>query len=237
MQLNRPDISIVIPALNEGNNLKLLLPRLGEVITTLGITSEIIIVDGGSSDGSRKIAEDAGAAVVNQSERGYGGALLAGFSAARAPYVVTMDADLSHPPVFIKDFWRQRADAQVLIASRYVSGGNADMGSFRYLLSVILNKTYGRVLELNLSDLSSGFRMYQRSMLEDLDFQARDFDAVEEILFRIHLRGGRIKEVPFHYQPRHSGKSHARVIRFGWSFSKTLVRLRRLRNAESEPMS
>jgi dolichol-phosphate mannosyltransferase len=231
MQPNCPDISVVIPALNERNNLELLLPTLRDVIASLNLTSEIIIVDGGSIDGSREIAEDAGALVVNQSERGYGGALLAGFSVARAPYVVTMDADLSHPPVFIKDFWRRRAEAQMFIASRYITGGKADMGGFRRWLSVILNKTYSRVLNLNFADLSSGYRMYHRSVLADLNFQARDFDVVEEILVRIHLRGGQIKEVPFHYQPRHSGKSHAKLIRFGWAFGKTLIRLRRLRNS------
>ncbi len=100
-----PDISVVIPAWNERENLEILLPLLRAVIDELGLSSEIIVADGGSVDGSREFARQSGAEVVTQSERGYGGALLAGFAAARAPYVVTMDADLSHPPVFLKDFW------------------------------------------------------------------------------------------------------------------------------------
>ena len=85
--------------------------------------------------------------------------LLAGFAATSAPYIVTMDADLSHRPVFLEEFWRRRDEAEVLIASRYVHGGRADMSRFRRLLSHILNRTYSRVLSFPLRDLSSGFRM------------------------------------------------------------------------------
>ena len=231
MQLNVPDISIVIPALNERENLELLLPLLKDVLAELDLHSEIIIADGGSADGTAEFAEQQGAQVVLQSERGYGGALLAGFDRARADYVVTMDADLSHPPVFLRDFWQQRATAQMLIASRYVEGGKADMGSSRRMLSAILNKTYARVLDLPLADLSSGYRMYQREVLTKLKLEARDFDVLEEILVKVHLLGGRIKEVPFHYQARNSGKSHAKLLKFGWAYLRTLARMRRLRNS------
>jgi dolichol-phosphate mannosyltransferase len=231
MPNNVPDISIVIPALNERENLELLLPLLNEVINALNLKSEIIIADGGSADGTAELAQQQGAQVVMQTEPGYGGALLAGFASARAPYVVTMDADLSHPPVFLRDFWEQRTTAQMLIASRYVPGGKADMGSSRRVLSAILNKTYARVLDLPLADLSSGYRMYHRDLLEKLELGARDFDVLEEILVKVHLLGGKIKEVPFHYQARNSGKSHAKLFKFGWAYLRTLARMRRLRNS------
>ena len=168
--------------------------------------------------------------MVEQEERGYGGALLAGFAAATAPYVITMDADLSHQPVFLKDFWQQRNQAELLIASRYVIGGKAEMGKVRRIMSLALNRTYSRVLGLPLRDVSSGFRMYDRRVLTDLDLKARDFDALEEILVRIYVAGGRVREVPFHYRVRNSGKSHAKLVRFGWAFSKTLLRMWRLRH-------
>src|SRR4030081_3619403 len=93
-----PDLSVVIPALNEQENLELLLPLLNETLKQLQLKAEIIVVDGGSRDDSKSIASELGAHVVEQQERGYGGALLAGFAVASAPYVITMDADLSHPP-------------------------------------------------------------------------------------------------------------------------------------------
>src|SRR6185436_9144996 len=161
--------------------------------------------------------------------RGYGGALLAGFASAQAPYLVTMDADLSHPPKFLKDFWEQRKETDLLVASRYVPGGRADMGIGRRILSTILNRTYASLLGINLRDLSSGFRMYQQQVVAELDLRARDFDVLEEILVKIYLAGGRIREVPFHYQVRNSGESHAKLIKFGWAYLKTLVRMIRLR--------
>jgi dolichol-phosphate mannosyltransferase len=227
-----PDLTVIIPALNEEKNLEILLPLLSEVITDLGLMVDVIVVDGGSHDETKAVAAGLGARVVDQQERGYGGALLAGFAAATAPYVITMDADLSHQPVFLKDFWQQRCDAELLIASRYVAGGKAEMGKLRRVMSLVLNRTYSRVLDLPLRDVSSGFRMYDRRVLTALDLQARDFDALEEILVRIYVSGGRVREVPFHYQVRNSGKSHAKLIRFGWAFSKTLLRMWRLRHSK-----
>jgi dolichol-phosphate mannosyltransferase len=224
-----PEISIVVPALNEQENLKLLLPLIAEVLTQLQVNAELIVVDGGSRDDSQLVARKFGARVVEQTERGYGGALLAGFAAARGSYVITMDADLSHPPKFLRDFWEQRKDADLLVASRYVRGGQADMGIGRRVLSTILNRTYAIMLGIKLRDLSSGFRMYDRQTLSRIDLQARDFDVLEEILVKIYVNGGQIREVPFHYQARNSGKSHARLIKFGWAYSKTLLQMLRLR--------
>jgi dolichol-phosphate mannosyltransferase len=223
------DLSVVIPALNEAENLRMLLPLIQQIVAELGIKAEITVVDGGSADDTEAVVEALNARLVRQTERGYGGALLAGFAAAGAPYVATMDADLSHPPIFLKDFWRERSTADVLIASRYVAGGQADMALGRRILSAILNRTYAVLLGLKLKDLSSGFRMYDRKQIEKLDLRARDFDVLEEILVKIHLNGGRIKEVPFHYRVRQSGKSHAKLMKFGWAYSKTLLRMCRLR--------
>ncbi|TLY23804.1 MAG: methyltransferase domain-containing protein [Nitrospirae bacterium] len=145
--------------------------------------------------------------------------------------IVVADADLSHRPVFLEEFWRRRDEAEVLIASRYVPGGRADMSRFRRLLSHILNRTYSRVLSFPLRDLSSGFRMYHRDVLLGLTLVARDFDVLEEILIRVHAEGWRILEIPFHYMSRGSGRSHVRLFKFGWAFTKTLVRMWKLRNS------
>ena len=226
-----PQLAIVIPAWNERGNIELLLPALKEKVADLGLRAEIVVVDGGSCDGTGAAAERLGARVVVQKEPGYGSALLAGFAATIAPYIVTMDADLSHRPVFLEEFWRRRNDAEVLIASRYVPGGRAEMGWFRRLLSQVLNRTYRRVLSLPIRDLSSGFRLYHRDVLAGLRLVARDYDLLEEILLRIQAEGWRIEEVPFHYMARGSGRSHVRLFKFGWSFVKTLVRMWRLRNS------
>src|SRR5436309_3019534 len=105
-----PELSVVIPALNEAENLKALLPLIQAVVAELGIAAEVIVVDGGSADDTEAVVKGLNAHLVRQTERGYGGALLAGFASARAPYLATMDADLSHPPIFLKDFWRERTN-------------------------------------------------------------------------------------------------------------------------------
>ncbi len=226
-----PDLAVVIPALNERENLELLLPALRDTLDGLGTRWEILVVDGGSTDGSADAAAKRGARVVHQQAPGYAGALAAGFAATQAPYVATMDADLSHRPIFLEEFWRQREAAEILIASRYAPGGRADMGLLRRLLSHILNRVYRRALSMDIRDLSSGFRMYRRDALTNLRLAARDFDVLEEILIRVHGRGWHIREVPFHYMARSSGRSHAKLLQFGWAYLRTLVRMWRLRNS------
>jgi dolichol-phosphate mannosyltransferase len=234
MKPELPDITIVIPVLNERENLLRLLPLLKDALLDMGLSGEIIVADGGSVDGSQETAEQFGASVIVQHEKGFGGALQAGFAAAKAPYIVTMDADLSHRPDFLQNFWRERETAELLIASRFVEGGRADLSRFRLMLSRVLSLAYRRALGLQVLDLSSGFRMYRSGILDWRLLQAHDFDVQPEILFRIHARGFRIREVPFHYMARNSGKSHARLFRFGWAFSKTLFRMWRLRRGEDK---
>ena len=225
------DVTVVIPAWNEGDNLDLLLPALKEVLADLGLRAQIVVADGGSTDRTAETALRWGARVVTQTEPGYGGALLAGFAAAVAPFVVTMDADLSHRPSFLEAFWRHRHDAEVLIASRYVPGGRADVGVVRRWLSIVLNRVYARALSTPLRDLSSGFRMYRRDVLGDLRFDSRGFDMLEEVLIRVDAEGWRIREIPFHYMSRGAGRSHVRLWRFGWAYLTTLASMWRFRNS------
>lgn len=223
----RTDLSVVIPAWNERENLEVMLPALKETLFFMSVEAEILVIDAGSKDGTREACEKRGVRVIQQRERGYGGALLEGLREARADHIVTMDADLSHRPSFLEEFWRRRGDAEMLIASRYIPGGKAEMGWFRRLLSFILNRTFALVLAIPVKDLSSGFRMYRRDVLSGLKFESHDFDVLEEILVQVHNRGGRILEVPFHYMPRGSGRSHAKLFKFGVAYLKLLLRMRK----------
>lgn len=225
------DLSIVIPAWNERANLELLLPALRQVCEDLGVRAEVVVVDGGSGDGTAELARRLGARVVPQAARGYGAALREGLAASRAPFVATMDADLSHRPVFLGDLWKCRGEADVLIASRYVPGGDSQTHWMRRLLSRVLNQIYARALALPLRDLSSGFRMYRRGAIAELPLAARDFDILPEIVTRLYAEGYAVREVPFRFLSRGSGRSHVRLLRFAWSYLRTLARLWRLRNS------
>jgi len=224
-------LSIVIPTFNEEGNIEPLLRSLTSVVDGLGASYEILVIDVGSEDRTVPRAEALGAVAYQQSEPGYGGALREGFRRARGEYVVTMDADLSHDPVFIRDMWEKRREADMIIASRYVPGGRADMPALRYVLSRILNVTFTWVLALPLADISSGFRMYRRSILPGLALASRDFDILEEIIMKVYAEGYRVVEIPLAYAPRHAGRSHARLFKFAVSYARTLYSMWRLRNS------
>jgi dolichol-phosphate mannosyltransferase len=224
------DLSIIIPALNEAGNIGPLVTRCRSTIARLGISAEIIVIDGGSTDGTVEEARQAGGRVLPQEGRGYGGALRTGFAAARGMHVQTMDSDLSHEPEVIESLWRARNNADVVIASRYVPGGGAEMPWFRAVLSRILNVTFTTAFRLPVHDISSGFRLYRRAALASIVFYASDFDVLEEILILIFNAGGTITEVPFQYRPRQAGKSHAKLFKFGMAYSRTFYAMWKLRS-------
>jgi glycosyltransferase involved in cell wall biosynthesis len=225
------ELSVVIPALDEGASIGELVRRVIAEATRLGVTHEVIVVDGGSTDGTPRWAAEAGAVVVRQPARGYADALLAGFRHAQGTYVASMDADYSHDPDFLRTLWAARHDAELVIASRYVAGGYAYMPVFRRVLSRILNAVSRNVLSLPFADLSSGFRLYHKKALDGLAPRARRFDVLIEILARIRAEGWRVKEVPFHYRQRQGGRSHADLVSFAVAYARTLARMWKLRNS------
>src|SRR2546423_5453212 len=188
-------LSLVLPALNEGENLDRVLPELKQALVALGPTYEIIVVDGGSRDGTQEIVRKHGARLVSQKLPGFGGAYRAGFDQDRGEYVITLDADGSHDPKFLGDLWSARLEGDVVIASRYVPGGAADMPGWRRLLSRVLNITVRRGLSLPVHDLSSGFRLYRRTVLRAINLTASDFDVLEEFLIPALAVGYRVVEV------------------------------------------
>lgn len=225
------DLSVIIPALNEGPNLAKLLPELRKVLDSVGIGSEILIVTKEKDDETVAVAAAAGAKVIEQREPGYGGALLTGFADAAGTYLLTMDADLSHRPTFVRALWDSRLSAELVIASRYVAGGKAEMPASRYAMSRVLNLFFRYGLSLPVHDLSSGFRLYKASLLRERSFRAKDFDILQQILLHAYAEGWRIAEVPFAYAPREHGRSNARVLRFGIAYLRTFWPLWQRRNS------
>ena len=223
------ELSIVLPAWNEAANLEILLPKLNRHLVAAQIPFELIVVDGGSWDNSRQIAEQNGAKFLPQTERGYGGALITGFRLAKGNYVATLDADGSHPPEKLLEMWEQRHTADIFIGSRYIKGGGSSADWPRKVLSWILNGFYRIAIGLPFRDVSSGFRLYSRRCLE-LTIVARDFEFLEELLAKQYYLKCRIREIPFHYKPRAFGVSHARLFDFAKLYLKSIARIRRERS-------
>ncbi|MGH9162559.1 MAG: glycosyltransferase, partial [Vicinamibacteraceae bacterium] len=225
------DLTVVIPALDEGPNLVWLLPELTEALEALSLSFDIVLVSPRPDELTREAAAGVGARIIGQDKPGYGGALTAGFFAANSDYVLTMDADLSHRPLFVQALWNARTAADLVVGSRYVPGGQARMPKSRYVLSRMLNRSFKRGLSLPVRDLSSGFRLYRRAIIRPEVLHARDFDILPELLVRAHADGWKIAEVPFEYSPREHGSSHARIIPFGLAYVRTFWSMWKLRNS------
>jgi glycosyltransferase involved in cell wall biosynthesis len=225
------DLSVILPVVNEHDNLRVLIPRIRAVLERERLAFEIIVVDGGSSDGTRETAAELGARVVSERRRGYAGAIETGFAEAQGAFVLTLDADLSHEPDFVAKLWRARTQADIVIASRYTRGGIAYTSFLRNFLSRVLNLVLRRVLSMPVRDLSSGFRLYRREAVIGLTLEGRNFEVLEEVLVKAYALGYSIFEVPFTYFPRESGRSHARLLRFGWDLARSALKLWQVRNS------
>src|SRR4030065_941389 len=225
------ELSLIIPALNEKENLSILLPKLNQILQTRSVNYEIIVIDENADLETRSIIQDNGCLLLSPDCKGYGAALKAGIEIAQGCYIVTMDADLSHSPDFIISLWETRQSADIIIASRYVPGGKAIMPLSRLVLSKILNKVFSRGLDLMVQDMSSGFRLYNASIIKKKSYESNDFDILQELLVNALLEGFNVLEIPFTYQPRQHGSSHARVFKFGLKYLHTFNKLWRLRNS------
>jgi glycosyltransferase involved in cell wall biosynthesis len=224
------ELSIIIPTHNEAGCLVQSLPVVQAMAARLTDQYELVVVDAGSTDGTAEMAAQYGARVVHQPEPGYGAALKAGFAAARGRFIVTMDADFSHRPEFLRRMWAVSDRAEVIIASRYLAGSHARMPRLRQLFSYLLNGCFSRALSLPFRDLSSGFRMYKRTALEQIQIESTGDEALEEILIKLYAKGFTITEVPFAYLSGRTRQDRAR-IRFALRLLRTLYRMWKLRNS------
>jgi dolichol-phosphate mannosyltransferase len=206
-------ISVVVPALNERENLKSLIP---EIYSRLGgYDKEVIIVDGESTDGTGELIKDfretySGLKYMVQSGHGYANALLEGVRAASGDFIVTMDAENHEPSNIPQMLGKLEEGFDVVVASRFIKGSKVDLQPERLLLTNVANKLSRTAMKLKVKDTSSGFRAYRSKLLKKAvtaDTKTEYFSCQVEVLERISRLGGRIAEVPLHYKHRDKGES------------------------------
>lgn len=234
MRYSEPNLTLalIIPALQEAESLRWLLPRVRAALMRSSIQWEVLVVDDDSGDGTTAIVQAASARdsrirlLVRKGERGLSGAILRGWQETTASVLGVMDADLQHPPELLPELVGQIfAGYDMAIASRYAPGsGCADWHPLRHLLSSTAILAAMPLLNpwLRVCDPMSGFFLVRRAVVENGLYQPEGFKLLLEILATGRIRS--VAEVPFHFGRRRAGLSKA-TVRVGWDYLRLLARL------------
>jgi dolichol-phosphate mannosyltransferase len=230
------EISVVLPAYKEAENLKNIIPRLHEVLKRITAEYEIIIVDTVTGmDNTAEVCSELGAVCVHR-EGGnlYGDAIRTGFSKATGKYITVMDADGSHDPNDIERFYNEMKDGDLtlVIGSRYCKGGHTDNNFILIFMSWILNMTYRIFFKLKINDISDSYRMYRAKDIKGITLECDNFDIVEEILIKLRYTTDtfKVKEIPISFNKRAAGESKRDLLKFIKSYIKTIRRLLKIKN-------
>ena len=206
----------MVPCHNEEGNLPRYEAELFAALDALGADYEVLIVDDGSTDATAAAAAALKASRPSTSvlrltpNRGLGGALRAGFSAARGEWIATLDADLTFRPESLKDMLAlaRSSGADLIAGSPYLRAGDlASVPWARRLPSLMLNALYRGLFGLGLTAYTPVFRLYRASRLRELALTAEGFEINAEIAARAQLAGWRVAEVPAALETRMSGVS------------------------------
>ena len=200
-------ISVVIPTYNEAENVRILIPKIRNV---LGKRCEIIVVDDNSQDGTAEVAKKLGSKVISRPYKmGLSSAIMKGIKAAKNEIVVVMDADLQHPPEAIPKLIKNSNSYDVVIASRYVKGGKIKGWSiFRKITSKIAI-SLAKLLLPNIrevKDPESGFFLVKRSQVLSISNKLK-LEGFKFLLELLSVGSFRFKEVPYTFRSRKYGES------------------------------
>src|SRR5919201_3493924 len=218
------DVSVVIPCLNEAQTIERCVTSAREVLEEHGIPGEVVVVDNGSGDGSRELAQGAGARVVREPRRGYGSAYLAGFGAARGDRIVMLDADLTYDFREIPRFLEKLdGGAELVIGNRMAK---IHPGAMPWLHRYVGNPLLTGILTLfyraGVEDAHCGMRAVRRDVLPRLDLQTTGMEFASEMVIRAAKQDLSIAQLPIEYHPR-EGESKLSTWRDGWRHLRFLL--------------
>jgi glycosyltransferase involved in cell wall biosynthesis len=219
-----PLVSVVIPCLNEAENIETCVKAALEAIGAMGVAGEVVVADNDSEDDSARLAERAGARVVVERRRGYGSAYLAGFAASRGRYIVMADADLTYDfneiPRFVDELEK---GAEMVIGDRM---DNIQPGAMPWLHQYVGNPILTGLLNLffrtGISDAHCGMRAVRRDVLPRLDLRTTGMEFASEMVIRASKEKLKIAEFPIEYHPR-GGESKLSSFRDGWRHLRFLL--------------
>ena len=229
-------LSIIIPAYNEERLVAEILRKVLDLRLAEGVEKEIVIVDDGSSDGTRQQVEDflrgmdpaRARLLVHERNRGKGAAVRTGMAAAKGDLMIIQDADLEYDPEEINDVIRplMAGEARVVYGSRIlrekalgrsgifglITGKHPHSYVLAYLGGVAITRWTNLLTGSRLTDEPTCYKCFQRSVLEGIALECDDFTWEPEITVKILRRGIEIHEVPISYHPR----KHSEGKKINW---------------------
>jgi glycosyltransferase involved in cell wall biosynthesis len=217
-------VSVVIPCLNEEENIEACVAQALAAMASSGIAGEVVVADNASTDRSAELATAAGARVIAEPRRGYGSAYMAGFAAARGKYIVMGDADLTYDfneiPRFVAELDK---GAELVMGDRM---DNIQPGAMpwlhRYVGNPVLSGILNGFFKTGISDAHCGMRALRRDVLPRLDLRTTGMEFASEMVIRAGKEQLRIAEFPIDYHPR-GGESKLNTWRDGWRHLRFLL--------------
>jgi hypothetical protein len=224
---DRPDLSVVLPCLDEAETLETCIRKAGQSARSLGLDLEVVVADNGSTDGSQEIARRNGAIVVDVEERGYGAALRAGIECASADYVIMADADDSYALDDLGPFVEALdAGADLVMGNRFAGGiePGAMPTLHRVLGNPVLSFIGRRLFASDIGDFHCGMRGFRRQAILDLDLRTTGMEFASEMIVRASLDDLDVREVPTTLRPDgRTREPHLRTWRDGWRHLRFLL--------------
>ncbi len=214
-------LSVVIPAYNERHTVENLLRRVAAAPVPAGVELDMVVVDDGSSDGTRELlreleakAEPPFRLIEHPANRGKGAALRTGFEHAAGDVVLVQDADLEYNPrdypVLLQPILEDEAD--VVYGSRFLGGPHRVLFFWHYVGNRLLTTMSNMFTDLNLSDMETCYKVFRSEVLKDLKLFSDRFGIEPEITAKVAKAKVRIYEVPISYH----GRTYAEGKKIGW---------------------
>jgi glycosyltransferase involved in cell wall biosynthesis len=221
------ELSVVMPCLNESATIATCVRKALGAMRQHAIRGEVVVADNGSTDGSRQLAEEAGARVVPVETRGYGSALRSGIAAARGHFVLMGDADDSYDFTHLDRFVEKLREGYDLVIGNRFRGGilpGAMPPLHRYLGTPVLTAITRLFFRSPVGDINCGLRGFRKEAIEGLGLRTLGMEYAGEMIVKASTFGLRITEIPTTLSPDGRGRApHLNTWRDGWRHLRFLL--------------